>query len=379
MNQRFTLDGSDALEACLEKICLEAADGVRKRIPPACIHTILLGGGYGRGEGGVLRGNSGDQPYNDLEFYIILRGLDLVNQRRWGRAIHHWSEEMSGRVGIEVEFKLLSLGRLERSPVNMFYYDLVCAHRLIAGHESALQNCGHHRAAHRIPLHEATRLLMNRCSGLLFASELLEQNAFGAPEADFVGRNFAKAVLAFGDVMLAMHGQYHFSCRERHKRLKKLEPDPGIESFSSLAPLHEQGVEFKLHPQRDTRSRAGLLAELQFLKSIACELWLSLESRRLGHKFASPLAYALDAAGKCPETKPLKNRLINVRQFGKAGVLDNRYPRERLLRSLAVLLWAPEKRSEPEVLRVMQNSLGARASDFASMVRAYESLWRIYN
>src|SRR5947199_6504474 len=104
----------------------------------------------------------------------------------------------------------------------MFYYDLVSGHRLVHGTDEWLGQCEHHRAAHRIPLHEATRLLMNRCSGLLFAQERLARVPFSAEDADFVGRNLAKAKLAFGDVVLAMRGQYHWSCRERQKRLKKL-------------------------------------------------------------------------------------------------------------------------------------------------------------
>ena len=47
-----------------------------------------LGGGYGRGEGGVLRSpESGeDQPYNDLEFYVFTRGSALIAERRFRRA-----------------------------------------------------------------------------------------------------------------------------------------------------------------------------------------------------------------------------------------------------------------------------------------------------
>ncbi|PYL00604.1 MAG: hypothetical protein DME19_04505, partial [Verrucomicrobia bacterium] len=76
--------------------------------------------------------------------------------------------------------------------------------------------------AERIPLCEATRLLMNRCSGLLFARERLECAEFSPVDADFVERNLAKAQLAFGDAVLTAFGRYHWSCLERHKRLKSL-------------------------------------------------------------------------------------------------------------------------------------------------------------
>src|SRR5690606_33490650 len=110
---------------------------------------------------------------------------------------------------------------------------------------------------------------------------------FSLEDADFVGRNLAKAKLALGDVILAMKGQYHYSCRERHKRLKKLAEEKPEGSLASLVLLHEQGVEFKLHPVRTDRPVADLRSELEFLKETAREVWLQLETKRLGRVFHS--------------------------------------------------------------------------------------------
>src|SRR3989442_3228826 len=104
----------------------------------------------------------------------------------------------------------------------MFYYDLVTRHHRLWGDEALLAGCDHHRDGGRIPLYEATRLLMNRCSGLLFAKERLQRDRFTHDDADFVSRNLAKAQLAFGDAVLTVNGQYHWSCRERHQRLMNL-------------------------------------------------------------------------------------------------------------------------------------------------------------
>ena len=105
----------------------------------------------------------------------------------------------------------------------MFYYDLVVGHRWLFGRGGEFEDCEHHRAAHRIPLDEATRLLMNRSSGLLFSKTLIEKNEFTSADADFVRRNISKAQLALGDVVLTAFGRYHSSCRERHRRLEKLD------------------------------------------------------------------------------------------------------------------------------------------------------------
>src|ERR1700731_4121057 len=55
MNNRFTIDGSQELEDRLEGICGRVQRGATALIPRDEIAAIVLGGGYGRGEGGVLK------------------------------------------------------------------------------------------------------------------------------------------------------------------------------------------------------------------------------------------------------------------------------------------------------------------------------------
>src|SRR3954470_23870388 len=163
---RFTADGSRELEQHLARTCEKIAAGVRGLIPRGKLEAILLGGGYGRGEGGVLVTPSGERPYNDLEFYVCVRGNRHLNEKRFGRALHVLGEILTPQAGVEVEFKITSLAEFERSPISMFSYDLTMGHRWLVGTEELLAHCEHHRAADKIPLSEGTRLLMNRCSGL---------------------------------------------------------------------------------------------------------------------------------------------------------------------------------------------------------------------
>ena len=82
--KRFTVDGSAGLEQQLARICEKARAELLALFPPDKLEAVLLGGGYGRGEGGVLITQAGDQPYNDLEFYVFLRGANWVNVARKG-------------------------------------------------------------------------------------------------------------------------------------------------------------------------------------------------------------------------------------------------------------------------------------------------------
>lgn len=354
MSTRFTRDGSPALEQYLTDVCEQVRGGIQSIVPAHKLEGIALAGGYGRGEGGVLRIKEGDQPYNDLEFFVFIRGSTLLNDRRYKAALHELGERLTPAAGIEVEFKVISCAVLRKAKPSMFYYDLVTGHRWLIGDDSLLENTEHHRDASRIPLHEVTRLLFNRCSGLLFAKARLQQSNFTTEDADFVARNIAKAQLALGDALLAAEGRYHWSCVERHQRLVAGE---------ALHRHHAQGVAFKLHPQRSALSRDDLAKLHSEVSALAHDLFLSLESRRLGHPFSSAANYASGKINKCPEQPAWKNVLQHLRTPPVAlGIPQpiERYPREVLLHALAEMLWI--------------NSTVQR-----ERVQAYETLWHRFN
>lgn len=379
---RFTLDGSDELEQHLAQTCARIAAGLRGLLPPRKLEAVLLGGGYGRGEGGVLRTASGARPYNDLEFYVCLRGNRHLNERRFGHALHVLGEILTPQAGIEVEFKITSLRELSRSPVSMFAYDLVMGHRWLVGDDRLLAGCGRHRDAEQIPLTEATRLLMNRCSGLLFAAERLERREFTAADADFVRRNIAKAELALGDALLVTRHEYHWSVRERQRRVEAIEPTASTPWIVALRRHHLAGVEFKLHPVRSDEPHDVLAADHARVSELARTVWLWLEQQRMCARFESPRDYALSTLNKCRESNPRRNVLVNLRAFGARPLLERRaarHPRERVLNVLPLLLWDSTTLGSPELLQFVQRELQSEANGFAELVRDYRALWSTVN
>jgi len=380
--RRFTLDGSEALESRLEETCQRVLEGVRALVPDEKLDGLVLGGGYGRGEGGVLSTPSGDLPYNDLEFYVFVRGNNLLNERGYRRALHQLGEELSSDAGVEIEFKVLSLSKLRRNPTTMYFYDLVTAHRWIRGDDRLLAGCERHSDPTNIPMSEAARLMMNRCAGLLFARERLRQDHFTSDDADFVGRNIAKAQLAFGDAVLAALGQYHWSCRERHRLLEQLAAIKNFCWMPDVLENHAIGVKFKLRPQRSTASRLLLLEEHEKVSSLGLQVWLWLENMRLRYDFKSAFDYALSSINKCPETNPCRNLGMNLLQFRSACLSVRklvRHPRETLFNSLPLLLWEHGARAVLESPSGRNVEPGAAERGEADSVRAFKRLWAQFN
>jgi len=376
--QRFTRDGSDNLEQHLHNACARVLAGVGELVEPKDLEGILLGGGYGRGEGGVLRTGTGDQPYNDMEFYVCLRGNPRANERRYGEALHRLGHELSHIAGVDVEFKVLSLAVLRRSPVTMFSYDLVAGHRWVLGEEGMLADCKSHEEAGQIPLYEAARLLMNRGAGLLFSRFYVDSGVFTAANADFIHRNMAKAELALGDALLTAYGMYHWSCLERSARLKRFTSNLDVPWLDDVKRRHATGVQFKLHPRRGPESLDGLGARHAELSKLALQVFLWIEQRRLNQSFVSARDYALNFADKCPETRPWRNCLVNAVAFGPEILLTKqalRYPRERLFNSLALLLWEPALLIDSKLLRRVQGELRTSVRMLPALVEAFRSLW----
>lgn len=377
---RFTLDGDAALEEHLTATCERIAAGLRGLLPPRKLEAVLLGGGYGRGEGGVLRTAEGDRPYNDLEFYVCLRGNRHVNERLHGRALHVLGEILTPQAGVDVEFRITSLRDLDAAAISMFSYDLICGHRFLIGNPAQLAHCAHHRAAEQIPLHEATRLLMNRCSGLLFAAERLARRNFTPADADFVARNMAKAQLGAGDGLLTVQHQYHWSVRERQRRIERLAAPDLASLLPAIRRHYDAGVEFKLHPIRSTESREALQERHQQVRELCRETWLAIERRRLGQNFSSIHDY-VGWPDKWPENTGPRNVLVNAKVFGFGSVARPgrfQHPRHRVLTALPLLLWT-EAPTGKAALPGIQRELRTSTDEFAGLVAAYRELWSKMN
>jgi hypothetical protein len=381
MNKRFTVDGSDGLESHLAQICRNVLGGVKSLIPATCLEALVLGGGYGRGQGGVLKTDGDDKPYNDLEFYVFVHGNAVLSEHRYHHALEELGNRLSPETGLHIEFKVYSRKKLRRDRISMFTYDLAAGHKIIFGSEKIFEGCKHHLAPENIPPHEATRLLFNRCSGLLLAGEFLRQAQPTAEDIDFIARNLAKAQLAFGDAALTVFGQYHWNCLTRNARINQLTVPESLPWIDAVRQYHSHGVEFKLHPSRETVSIRELQEQHANTTCLGLQLWLWVESRRLNRAFACARDYAFSVFSKCPETTAWHNCLLNLKTFGAGAFRDRRifsYPRERLFDALCLLLWDEQAPGEFHLMQRLQSNLCAKTSHWQDLILAYKNIWQSY-
>ena len=301
----------------------------------------MLGGGYGRGEGGVLRGRGPDSPaslFNDLDYFLFTAH---PGHPEVAEAVHAMEAAGQDTLGIDVDIKCLAPADMGDPSASMMFSDLVAGHRVIHGPADYLRARFPEVDPSRLPALEASRLLWNRGTGLYFASCHIERREDPA----FVARNHAKFKLAAGDALLALAGRYHGSCRERFHRFRESRPDKAL--GLDLADLHAEGVDFKLSPNLGHRDWEFLGDENRALARLWSRLFLHAESVRLGTRFDSASAYVRGRDPRSPELPRWKAPLFALRDYFKyrrwlSPIWD--YPRAALFRSLFCLLSEDEPR-----------------------------------
>ena len=368
---KYFLEDEPELEARLDRFLARLGEDLGQQPFHRGVSALVLGGGYGRGEGGVFRADEAGAAalYNDLEFYVFV--ADPGQAAAIAAWCHRWERDGTQELGIDVEFKRLPAAVFQTAAPTMFYFDLLQGHRVVWGSGQVLVDapallCD----AAQIPLSEPARLLFNRGTGLLFARWVLAEKS-GDPEG-FAQRNHAKARLALGDAVLAAAGRHDGLCRERARRIAA-DDFPVPPDFARIRAWHARGVEFKLRPRHRQPGLAALVAENRELTGAWLDTFLWLESRRLGTPFTGGGAYVAASARLFPASSRVRNLLLHVRdrvrrQAALPGWFD--YPRGALQRAL-VAAHCPDVGEERAARCLGESRETWRA--------AYRRWWTFYN
>jgi len=194
------------LDAARREIAAEAAGlGMPK------LAEIVLGGGYGRGEGGVRHTPAGDRLYNDLDFFVFSDRANKRERRAIEAALKPISLRWEEKLGVAVDFSpVKNLSSLTKVGSTLMFQELRRGWKPVLGDGDFEKHFPELDAA-RLPVSEAVRLLLNRGMGLVFAGEAIRKNG----DADFIMRNLHKSVLGGGDAMLLAAGQYRWRGADR--------------------------------------------------------------------------------------------------------------------------------------------------------------------
>ena len=377
--ERYTFDGDAAVEARIDRDQLLVGEAVTCVLPPPALRGLVLMGGYGRGEGGWVIRDGEPAPYNDYDYFVVVRGLDAAGRERVTRALAAKARELEQEIGVEVDFALLREERLPAAEYSLMNAEMIWGHRVVAGDPDVLRAMPPMPFG-TLPPGEFVRLMLNRGSLLLLNQRRL---ASGEPlsdaEQEVHFKYLFKAALACGDARLAGNRAYHPSYLKKLELLRAMDW-PGQADFMGLYAL---ALDSKLHPDYGRFAREDAAAWQQRVTAVWLDTLAWFEGVRSGRAVVDWDAYAAAGVAKGQGGRSwwgLRNAAITLRDFGPAELLRRplrslRYPRERLISSLPLLLSRP---GQPAGAALACALAIAPATPWDQAVDAYLRWWHRY-
>ncbi len=295
--------------------------------------ALILGGGYGRGEGGVEIVDGVENPYNDLDLTLVVKKPAAIPQT----ALDRISAVYAKQLGIHVDYsRPLTISAIRNWPAWLVWHDLLNGHHVLSGPSDILTAHAPDAVKAHPPPIEALRLLLNRGTGLLWATRVVR---FDEPEPDrgFIRRNAFKLALALGDALLISYERFATPYRGRDALLEKLAKEQSEIAALDLLPLYRDALTFKFSPHALEHQTvdANTLADLagQWTRVL-----LLTEERRTGRTWPYIQAYAADKCIREQEMHQARELPRNIVRNLRVGRLNWRHPREGLYREVSRLL-----------------------------------------
>ncbi len=363
MMKIFTKEGSDLFNQEVGKITNSFAEEIRTAVGTS-FKALILGGGYGRGEGACVIIDGRESLYNDLDLFLITAdSMELTDK------IKHIAHRYEEILGIDVDIgKPLPLKELRSLPHQLMWQDLIAGHMVLAGDEEILRANAPVWRGKKLPKGEALRLMLNRGSGLLQAiiqaHEMSLNTKHQLPDSDFMRRNYHKCTLAFGDSLLITYENYPVPMQDKAGVLQALSIGLEEDTKQKVLILFKKAVTFKQRPgSSDLSADQPNMDILVQTANLWIKLLLSMESVRTGEKWENAAAYAADSFIREPEQHKGRLLIRNLVKNFRRGRLSLRYPRELLYRELAGLL----------------NSINPDQYAWKRRSEKFLDLWQIYN
>ena len=239
--KNFTACGDVKAEELLEKVLSE----MKERFSGTDL-CVVLGGSYGRGDGGVRQDQENGILYNDLDFFVFAR----KKCDNAGILLKEIAGKYEKELKVDVDFsRIMSIKDIKNNARRLMMQELKRGYRLVAG-EDLLAEYLPEFPAEEIPFSEACRLLLNRGMGLLLAGEKMSRNS---GDTDFILRNINKAILGMGDALLIAQKNYKWKMGERLTAIRSMNLPEELKQLYSMA------VEFKKSPHREPDQDMDLL------------------------------------------------------------------------------------------------------------------------
>lgn len=269
---------------------------MRKRIPSA--KTIILIGGYGRGEGAIEMKEGKWEPINDFDFYIItdsvlgdnfLEEVALECSKLIGKGgIAHpegFEERYDFNKFFHVDIRCLKESALQKLQPTIRYYEIPYS-KAVWG-DGTIEKFRKF-SPKEIPLSEAIRILMNRMMLLImcYDPQFVEKKGYmGDEEKKIMLYYIAKSYLSCAEALLLLSGDYKPNYIGRAEEFSRVFPRKFPELKKSLPDLDKKVTFFTNYKIRPKPEGLDALKEWEECRKAVGVVYRECIRKVLGKEF----------------------------------------------------------------------------------------------
>ena len=379
IDTKYTIYGSKQFEAQIDKHMKQISSTLVDKLGESNIESLVLMGGYGRGEGAVLIRNGIECVFNDYDFFLVTKKKLNSEQKK---VISEVADHLTNEIGIDIDLFPIDKKSFTKFPLSLMSYEMKVKSHIPYGNQAILNSLPDYNVSNLSEL-EGTRLLLNRGILLIYCKNILEnQQHICDEEVEKIIKYIFKALLAVGDSYLLINKIYHHGMAEK-KIIISEHSNSGFLYFEQLRDMYLEAIEFKTMVDYKRYKNRILHKWLRdTIKLYECYYhWY--EEQRLNKSIADWRHYRsliISESLKTPPTELMKNILINLKTFGPWHTMRHpvwalAYPRHRLYAMLPRLLFESDNKYSRSAF--LLNKSGE--SDFQAVFKAYWKLWLKYS
>ncbi len=378
-DKRYTLRGGPAVERRIGAMVTRVANLVKHNIAADDYRSLLLLGGYGRGEGGVIRQNGEELPHNNIDFLLVTTPRAALRRAALKRRLDELLAPVAREESLGIDTGVICDVELRFAPARVIWFDLRWGHQTVLGDAGFIPSL-RPLTAQGIEIDDVHNLLVNRASLLVINDAIMQRGTPSGRDAEFVVKHLMKAIIGHGDALLFARGRYHASYAEKQKRMRELK-----QVLPGLAALYEEAAEFRFEPCYDRYLGSDFKTLAERTRETLALAHLAFERFRCGDdtcSFRDHPGRILFTEDNSPQSLVTGSKYLLrsfIRRPGPLGLpyplemaVRRAHPRKILAAVLPAILYGP---THEEEATLVQNILGAEGSSQCELRAAYLSHW----
>ncbi len=393
---KFTVRGSEKVEKLIRKMISEIAEICQNYLEKENYDALVLIGGYGRSEGGVVITENKEKPHNNFDFVLLTKNLNERQNAETKKNLMKELQPVIKKIGIGIDLSVLSAQKLKTASCRIIWYDMRFGHKTILGDPDFVPSLKKF-TVERIPDWDARNLMVNRGTLMIINDLLLQKEQLDEKFKKLIVKHIVKAIIGYGDTLLYFLHDYNWSYLEKQKRMRK---NQRVEA--DFKKIYDEAMNFRFQPDYNKFLQKDFLNWMDELRTHFEKIFLFCEARRLHRpdlnwKNYAESAFKFALTEEITKFKPFAKKILNLlrnqtypqksslvaklgfKTLGMAGILPILFPlfayhlKERSYLELAAGILSSSSKNFPELREAYLRQWGKTGDvNFDNMLKKYE-------